>query len=70
MNLIGIDHIQGRPLVDVSPEQFLLGLEARVRTQFAAARHMLRQRSGVMASDRASALTATIANVTCGELLD
>ena len=52
INLIGIDHIQGRPLVDLSAAEFTLGLEARVRTHFvtarAAARHMLRQRSGVI----------------------
>jgi len=52
INLIGVDHIQGRPLVDMSPAEFTLGLEARVRTHFvtarAAARHMLRQRSGVI----------------------
>jgi NAD(P)-dependent dehydrogenase (short-subunit alcohol dehydrogenase family) len=52
MNLIGIDHIQGRPLVDMSPPEFLRGLEARVGTHFvtarAAARHMVRQRSGVI----------------------
>jgi 3-oxoacyl-[acyl-carrier protein] reductase len=52
INLIGVDHIQGRPLADMSPADFTLGLEARVRTQFvtarAAARHMIRQRSGVI----------------------
>jgi 3-oxoacyl-[acyl-carrier protein] reductase len=52
INLIGVDHIQGRPLVDMSPADFLLGLEARVRTHFvtarAAARHMVRQRSGAI----------------------
>jgi 3-oxoacyl-[acyl-carrier protein] reductase len=52
INLIGVEHIQGRPLVDLSAAEFTLGLEARVRTHFvtarAAARHMLRQRSGVI----------------------
>jgi NADP-dependent 3-hydroxy acid dehydrogenase YdfG len=52
INLIGVDHIQGRPLVEMSPADFTLGLEARVRTHFvtarAAARHMLRQRSGAI----------------------
>src|SRR4051812_14552755 len=52
INLIGVDHIQGRPLVDMSPADFTLGLEARVSTHFvtarAAARHMVRQRSGVI----------------------
>ncbi len=52
INLIGVEHIQGRPLVDLSPADFTLGLEARVRTHFvtarAAARHMVRQRSGVI----------------------
>jgi NAD(P)-dependent dehydrogenase (short-subunit alcohol dehydrogenase family) len=52
INLIEVDHIQGRLLVDLSPAEFTLGLEARVRTHFvtarAAARHMLRQRSGVI----------------------
>jgi 3-oxoacyl-[acyl-carrier protein] reductase len=52
INLIGVDHIQGRPLVDLSPSDFTLGLEARIRTHFvtarAAARHMVRQRSGAI----------------------
>jgi 3-oxoacyl-[acyl-carrier protein] reductase len=52
INLIGVDHIQGRPLVDMSPADFTLGLEARVHTHFvtarAAARHMVRQRSGAI----------------------
>jgi 3-oxoacyl-[acyl-carrier protein] reductase len=52
INLIGVDHIQGRPLVDMSPADFTLGLEARVHTHFvtarAAARHMMRQRSGAI----------------------
>lgn len=52
INLIGVDHIQGRPLVDMSPAEFTLGLEARVYTHFvtarAAARHMVRRRSGAI----------------------
>jgi 3-oxoacyl-[acyl-carrier protein] reductase len=52
INLIGVDHVQGRPLVDMSAADFTLGLEARVRTHFvtarAAARHMVRQGSGVI----------------------
>jgi 3-oxoacyl-[acyl-carrier protein] reductase len=52
INLIGVDHIQGRPLVDLSPSDFTLGLEARIRTHFVtartAARHMVRQRSGAI----------------------
>jgi NAD(P)-dependent dehydrogenase (short-subunit alcohol dehydrogenase family) len=52
INLIGVDHIQGQPLVDMSPADFTLGLEARVHTHFvtarAAARHMVRQRSGAI----------------------
>jgi len=56
INLIGVDHIQGRPLVEMSPADFTLGLEARVRTHFvtarAAARRMVRQRSGVILISR------------------
>jgi 3-oxoacyl-[acyl-carrier protein] reductase len=52
INLIGVDHIQGRPLVEMSPADFTLGLEGRIRTHFvtarAAARHMVRQRSGAI----------------------
>jgi NAD(P)-dependent dehydrogenase (short-subunit alcohol dehydrogenase family) len=52
INLIGVDHIQGRPLLDMSPADFTLGLETRVHTHFvtarAAARHMVRQRSGAI----------------------
>jgi 3-oxoacyl-[acyl-carrier protein] reductase len=52
INLIAVDHIQGRPLIDLSPSDFTLGLEARIRTHFvtarAAARHMVRQRSGAI----------------------
>jgi 3-oxoacyl-[acyl-carrier protein] reductase len=52
INLIGVDHIQGRPLLDMSSADFTLGLEARVHTHFvtarAAARYMVRQRSGAI----------------------
>jgi 3-oxoacyl-[acyl-carrier protein] reductase len=52
INLIAVDHIQGRPLIDLSPSDFTLGLEARIPTHFvtarAAARHMVRQRSGAI----------------------
>jgi 3-oxoacyl-[acyl-carrier protein] reductase len=52
LNLVGVDHIQGRPLLEMEPADFTKGIEARVRTQFAtvraAARHMVDRRSGVI----------------------
>jgi 3-oxoacyl-[acyl-carrier protein] reductase len=67
INLIGVDHIQGRPLVDMSPTDFTLGLEARVRTHFvtarAAARHMVRQRSGAILMVTATPDRVAIPNV-------
>lgn len=52
INLIGVDHIQGRALLEMAPDEFTLGLEERVRTHVitarAAARHMTRQRTGVI----------------------
>jgi 3-oxoacyl-[acyl-carrier protein] reductase len=52
VNLISVDHVQGIPLIDMSPNDFALGVDARVRTHFitarAAARHMVRRGSGVI----------------------
>jgi len=52
INLIGVPHIQGQALVEMSEADFMLGLEARVRTHFVtarvAARHMVGQGSGVI----------------------
>jgi NAD(P)-dependent dehydrogenase (short-subunit alcohol dehydrogenase family) len=51
-NLISVDHIQGTPLVEMAPDEFSMGIDARVRTHFvtarAAARHMIRQRAGAI----------------------
>lgn len=48
---IGIDHVQGVPLTEISPGQFSLPVATYTRTQFltatAVARHMVRQGSGV-----------------------
>jgi len=57
-NLIGVDHVQGIPLIDMTPEQFVQGVGARALTHFvtarAAARHMVTRGSGVILT-----LTAT-----------
>src|SRR5262245_4537008 len=38
INLIGVPHIQGRALLEMSEDDFMLGLDARVRTHFVTAR--------------------------------
>lgn len=66
------------------PEDFTLPILTGVRTHFltatAAARHMVRQGTGVLltlsssaavaTSDRASAMTGTVVNLTCGSTVD
>jgi len=51
-NLIGIDHVQGTPLIDMSVDDFALGLDQRLRTHFitarAAARPMAARGSGTI----------------------
>jgi NAD(P)-dependent dehydrogenase (short-subunit alcohol dehydrogenase family) len=46
VNLMSVDHVQGMPLIDMSPDDSALGVDARARTHFitarAAARHMVR----------------------------
>lgn len=50
INLISVDHVQGVPLLEMSADDFVLGLEPRLRTHFitarAAGRQMVRQGSG------------------------
>jgi 3-oxoacyl-[acyl-carrier protein] reductase len=62
-NAIGIDHIQGTPLRELSPEDYSLPITTYTRTQFltttAAARHMVRKSSGVILT-----LSSTAARVT------
>jgi 3-oxoacyl-[acyl-carrier protein] reductase len=52
INLIGVDHVQGPELVEMSPAAVSGGLEPRIQTQFltvrAAARHMIAQGSGAI----------------------
>lgn len=52
MNLISVGHVQGVPLIDMSPGDFTRGVEARARTHFvtatAAARHMAGRGSGAI----------------------
>lgn len=52
VNLISVDHVQGVPMVDMTPGDFALGLDARVRTHFitatAAARPMTARGRGVI----------------------
>lgn len=61
-NAIGIDYIQGTPLIEMSLDDFALPLADVMRTQFltttAAARHMTRKGSGVIL-----AITATPARI-------
>jgi 3-oxoacyl-[acyl-carrier protein] reductase len=62
-NAVGVDHQQGVPLRELAPEDFSLPIATLTRTQFltttAAARHMARQKSGVILT-----LSATAARVT------
>ncbi|HEX4221602.1 MAG TPA: SDR family oxidoreductase [Pseudonocardiaceae bacterium] len=52
INLISVDDVQGTPLVEMSLREFEQPIHIAVRTTFltskAAARHMIRQRSGVL----------------------
>jgi NAD(P)-dependent dehydrogenase (short-subunit alcohol dehydrogenase family) len=52
MNLVSVDHVQGVPLIDMSSDDFALGIDGRLRTHFitarAAARHMVGRGSGVI----------------------
>lgn len=65
-NLISADHIQGIPLVNMSPDDFSRGLEERVRSHFvtatAAARHMIDQASGTILMLTATPDRAAIPN--------
>jgi 3-oxoacyl-[acyl-carrier protein] reductase len=51
-NLIGVDHVQGIPLIDMTAEQFVKGIEDRLLAHFitarAAARAMAARGSGVI----------------------
>jgi 3-oxoacyl-[acyl-carrier protein] reductase len=52
VNAVGIDHIQGVPLAELSTKDYSAPISAYTRTHFltatAAARHMMRQRRGVI----------------------
>jgi NAD(P)-dependent dehydrogenase (short-subunit alcohol dehydrogenase family) len=58
LNLIGLEVVQGMPLTDISPEDFIRPVTIAMRTHFltsiAAAKIMMKQRSGAILS-----LTAT-----------
>lgn len=62
-NAIGVDHVQGAPLRELSPQDYQLPIATYTTTQFltttAAARHMVRQNSGVILT-----LSTTAARVT------
>lgn len=62
-NAVGIDHVQGTPLTQLSPEDYGLPITTYTTTHFltatAAARHMVKQKSGVILT-----LSATAARVT------
>jgi 3-oxoacyl-[acyl-carrier protein] reductase len=66
-NAIGHGDVHGLPLLEMSMEDFLRPVETAVRSQFlttrAAARHMVRQRSGVI-----MAITATTARLAIPEV--
>lgn len=51
-NAVGMEDVQGTPLVDMSAEDFTRPIMVAMRTQFltarSAARHMVKQRSGVI----------------------
>jgi 3-oxoacyl-[acyl-carrier protein] reductase len=77
INLISVGHVQGVPLIDMSPADFTRGIEARLHTHFvtatAAARHMVRRGSGVIlmltaAPDRTSIPMAGSFGVQCAAL--
>lgn len=65
-NAIGLGDAQGVALVDMTPEHFLLPLEAAMRTQFvtgtAAARQMAKNKAGVILTIAAQAGTAPYPN--------
>jgi 3-oxoacyl-[acyl-carrier protein] reductase len=52
LNLIGVDHVQGVPLIDMTVDDFARGIDQRARTHFitarAAARPMVERASGVI----------------------
>jgi 3-oxoacyl-[acyl-carrier protein] reductase len=62
-NAVGINHIQGTPLRELSPEDYILPITTYARTQFltttAAAQHMVKEGSGVILT-----LSSTAARVT------
>jgi NAD(P)-dependent dehydrogenase (short-subunit alcohol dehydrogenase family) len=51
-NLISIHHVQGVPLIDLGPEDFVMGFAERMRSHFvtasAGARHMVDRGTGVI----------------------
>lgn len=52
VNVLGVDHVQGVPLVELSPEDYSLPISVYTTTQFltatAAARHMITKSTGVI----------------------
>ncbi len=52
LNAVGIPHVQGKPITELSLEEFELPITAYARTNFitakAAARHMMKARRGVI----------------------
>jgi 3-oxoacyl-[acyl-carrier protein] reductase len=66
-NAISIPHDQGTPLVELGVDNFTLPIANAMRTQFltttAAARHMIKKRSGVLLAITATPARAVIPNV-------
>lgn len=66
-NAIGIDHLQGTPLVEMALEEFTCPIVGFMQTQFltttAAAQHMIRQGSGVILAITATPARMVIPNV-------
>ncbi len=64
LNAIGVDHVQGTPLTELSPQDFSLPIATYTTTQFltatAAARHMVRQRGGVILTMSTTAARVTM----------
>jgi NAD(P)-dependent dehydrogenase (short-subunit alcohol dehydrogenase family) len=64
-NAIGVDHVQGTPLRELSPQDYQLPIATYTTTQFltatAAARHMVQQNSGVILTLSTTAARVTLA---------
>ncbi|HEX6425715.1 MAG TPA: SDR family oxidoreductase [Acidimicrobiales bacterium] len=64
LNAIGVDHVQGTPLTELSPQDFGVPIATYTTTQFltatTAARHMVRQGAGVILTMSTTAARVTM----------